>query len=173
MFTRKSAAAILSIVLAVLVSTSSIFGQSANDGFDPLPAAGGSVDAVALLSTGQMYVGGSFTSIGGLTRSSIALLNHDGTGNALFNAVGVKKLSNGTLFPGFVSAIVVQNDGKIIIGGDFTEVNGVARANIARIDQFGALDTSFVANTNGTVFSLALTFSQDVIAGGLFTSLQR
>src|SRR6185369_8291189 len=82
-----------------------------------------------------------------------------------------KKLDNGTLFPGTVLAIVIQNDGKIVIGGDFTEVNGVARTNIARIDQFGNVDTSFTANANGPVFSLALTFGQDVIAGGAFTSV--
>ena len=170
MFTTKSAAVILSLVLTALASTSSIFAQSANDGFDPLPAPS-SIDAVALSSNGQMYVGGNYTSIGGLTRSGIALLNHDGTGNTLFNAVGVKKLDNGVLFPGFVLAIAVQNDGKIVIGGDFTEVNGVPRANIARFDQFGNLDTGFVANTNGTVFSLALTYDQYVIAGGSFTSV--
>src|SRR6186997_2014740 len=133
MFT-KSRVAILSIVFAALVSTSSIIAQSANDGFDPLPLFS-DVNAVALVSNGQMYVGGYFTNIGGLTRSGIALLNHDGTGNTLFNAAGVKKLDGGNLFPGTVYAIVIQNDGKIVIGGDFTEVNGVARNNIARIDQ--------------------------------------
>src|SRR5215218_6172673 len=169
MFSTKSRAAIVSIILAVVVSASSIFAQSANDGFDPLPMTSG-VDTVAMLSTGQMYVGGNFTSIGGLTRSGIALLNHDGTGNTLFNAAGVKKLDNGILFPGTVLAIVIQGDGKIVIGGDFTEVNGVPRANIARFDQFGALDTGFIANTNGTVFTLA-QYGGDVIAGGLFTSV--
>src|SRR5947208_1377107 len=35
---------------------------------------------------------------------------------------------------GFVFAIAVQNDGKVIIGGSFTSVNGVARTNLARIN---------------------------------------
>ncbi|PYT01969.1 MAG: hypothetical protein DMF63_03805 [Acidobacteria bacterium] len=170
MFTKRSCSVVCSVVFSALVFTSSIIAQSANDGFDPLPLQS-DIYAVALTSTGQMYVGGYFTNIGGLTRSGIAFLNHDGTGNTLFNAAGVKKLDNGTLFPGSVYAIVIQNDNKIVIAGDFTEVNGVARTNIARIDQFGNLDTSFTANANGPVFSLALTYDQAVIAGGAFTSV--
>ncbi len=162
--------AFLIVVVFAMASFFQVSAQSAVDGFDPL-SGGGEVSVVVPLSNGQMYVGGNFTTIGGLTRSGIALLNHDGSGNTLFNAVGVKKLFNGNLFPGTVHAIVVQNDGKIIIGGDFTEVNGVARTNLARIDQFGNLDTGFVTNVSGPVFSLALLFSQDVIVGGAFTTV--
>src|SRR5690349_4908886 len=101
MFSKRSRAAVWSVVFSALVFTSSVIAQSANDGFDPLPISS-DVFSVALTSTGQMYVGGNFTNIGGLTRSGIAFLNHDGTGNTLFNAAGVKKLDNGVLFPGTV-----------------------------------------------------------------------
>jgi uncharacterized delta-60 repeat protein len=172
MFTRKPAATILTVVFASIAFGSSIFGQSSIDGFDPFaPSFSGDVNAVALLGNGQMYVGGTYTIIGGLSRSGIALLNHDGTGNTLFNATGVKKLIGGSLQMGTVNAIVVQADGKIIVGGDFTEVNGVARANLARLDQFGNLDTGFIADTSGPVFTLVLPYGNDVIAGGAFTSV--
>src|ERR1041385_628797 len=35
---------------------------------------------------------------------------------------------------GEVFAIAVQNDGKVILGGDFTSVNGVACTNLARVN---------------------------------------
>ncbi len=44
---------------------------------------------------------------------------------------------------GAVKSIAVQSDGKIIIGGDFTMVNGVTLNRIARINMDGSLDNTF------------------------------
>lgn len=44
---------------------------------------------------------------------------------------------------GTVSAIVVQPDGRILIGGFFTQVNGTDRPGFARLYPDGSLDTSF------------------------------
>ena len=44
---------------------------------------------------------------------------------------------------GYVSCIAVQSDGKIIIGGFFGSVNGVARKNLARLNPDGTLDTGY------------------------------
>lgn len=41
---------------------------------------------------------------------------------------------------GNVSAVVVQDDGKIVIGGSFSSVSGVPRVNIARINVDGSVD---------------------------------
>ncbi|HEX3160974.1 MAG TPA: delta-60 repeat domain-containing protein, partial [Pseudolabrys sp.] len=41
---------------------------------------------------------------------------------------------------GRVYSAAVQSDGKIVIGGDFTAVNGVARSDIARLNSDGGLD---------------------------------
>ena len=37
----------------------------------------------------------------------------------------------------------VQPDGKVVIGGDFTQVDGYARNHVARLNPDGSLDTSF------------------------------
>jgi hypothetical protein len=37
----------------------------------------------------------------------------------------------------------MQSDGKLLIGGRFTTVNGVGRTNIARLNEDGTLDTGF------------------------------
>ncbi len=47
---------------------------------------------------------------------------------------------------GSVNFLEIQSDGKMLIAGDFTVVNTVARNKIARLNADGSLDTSFDAN---------------------------
>ena len=79
--------------------------------------------------------------------------------------------ANGTVY-----AAVVQPDGKIVIGGNFTTIapNGggaVARSRIARLNPDGTLDAAFNPNANDTVLSLALQADGKILAGGFFTSI--
>src|SRR5436853_6235113 len=67
-----------------------------------------------------------------------------------------------------VRVAVVQPDGKILIGGAFTTVLGVARNNIARLNTDGTLDTVFNPNANGTVDSIAVQADGKILAGGAF-----
>src|SRR4029077_17458993 len=60
-----------------------------------------------------------------------------------------------------VRVVVVQPDGKILLGGDFTTLspNGgvaVTRNRIARLNPDGTLDTVFNPNANSTVLSIAV-----------------
>src|SRR5205809_8023439 len=60
-----------------------------------------------------------------------------------------------------VQVVVVQPDGKILIGGDFTTLspNGgaaVTRKGIARLNPDGTLDIAFNPNANGSVRSIAV-----------------
>src|SRR4051812_9524339 len=62
---------------------------------------------------------------------------------------------------GGVLAIVVQPDGKILIGGNFSAVTPnsgtpVTRNNIARLNPDGTLDMGFNPNANSPVYALAL-----------------
>ncbi|HSS18996.1 MAG TPA: DUF4214 domain-containing protein [Pyrinomonadaceae bacterium] len=77
---------------------------------------------------------------------------------------------------GTVWAVVVQPDGKVLIGGEFTTIspNGgapVARNRIARLNADGTLDTAFNPNANNTVFAIALQADGSVLAGGSFTTI--
>ncbi len=40
----------------------------------------------------------------------------------------------------------MQSDGKVLLAGNFTTVNGAARSNIARLNSDGSLDTSYSEN---------------------------
>src|SRR5437762_1293525 len=70
---------------------------------------------------------------------------------------------------GTVRAVVVQPDGKILIGGDFTTLspNGgaaVTRNYIARLNPDGTLDTAFDPNANSSVYSIAVQADGKVLA---------
>src|SRR5437660_247430 len=75
-----------------------------------------------------------------------------------------------------VRVAVVQSDGKILIGGDFTTLspNGgaaVTRNHIARLNPDGTLDTAFDPNANGEVASIAVQADGKILAGGEFTRI--
>ena len=72
---------------------------------------------------------------------------------------------------GTVRAVVVQPDGKIIIGGDFTTVLGQTRNCIARLNPDGTLDTGFNPNADGGVYSIAVQSDGKVLAGGFFSTI--
>jgi uncharacterized delta-60 repeat protein len=70
-----------------------------------------------------------------------------------------------------VIAMAVQSDGNIIIGGDFTNVGGMARSNLARLKINGTLDTSFDPEPNGAIYGLAVQADGMILVSGFFTAL--
>jgi uncharacterized delta-60 repeat protein/uncharacterized repeat protein (TIGR01451 family) len=76
-------------------------------------------------------------------------------------------------FNGLIRAIVVQPDGKILVGGDFTasSTSGpppIPRTYIARLNPDGSLDTAFNPTPNGIVYSIALQADGKILVGGEF-----
>jgi uncharacterized delta-60 repeat protein len=75
-----------------------------------------------------------------------------------------------------IFAVVVQPDGKVLIGGQFTTLspNGgatVAAHFIARLNPNGTLDTAFNPNPNSYVRAIALQADGKIVIGGDFTAL--
>jgi uncharacterized delta-60 repeat protein len=74
---------------------------------------------------------------------------------------------------GQVNAVVIQPDGKVVIAGTFTSINGTPRWNIARLNADGTVDEGFAKSTKdgvqGEIFALALQKDGHIVAGGLFT----
>jgi uncharacterized delta-60 repeat protein len=58
---------------------------------------------------------------------------------------------------------------KILIGGDFTSVNGFGRVGLAKLNSDGNLDTSFNANLDGPVYAIAIQPNGQILIGGSFT----
>ncbi len=79
---------------------------------------------------------------------------------------------------GLISSVVVQADGKIIIGGAFTALqpngssNSTARNRIARLNQDGTVDTTFNPNANDQIYQILVQPNGQILIGGAFTTLQ-
>src|SRR6266576_1259683 len=118
--TRKAALVLFSVAVLLAGGAAAVRGQSALDGFDP--NANGLVRVVVVQPDGKILIGGDFTTLspnggGPVTRNRIARLNPDGTLDTAFNP-------NANI-P--VYAIALQSDGKILAGGNFTNIGGQAR----------------------------------------------
>ena len=72
---------------------------------------------------------------------------------------------------GTVKAMAVQADGRILVGGDFTSVNGIARNSIARLISSGSLDPSFNPNADAPIDTLAVQADGKILIGGNFTTV--
>jgi uncharacterized delta-60 repeat protein len=146
------------------------------DSFDPNAGGGigySLVNSIAVQADGKILAGGYFNTLapnGGatVTRYNIARLETDGR---LDQTLDLSIVGSDVL------ATAVQPDGKILIGGIFTTVLGVARNNIARLNTDGTLDTAFNPNALGDpgrstqVLSIAVQADGKILAGGEFTSI--
>ncbi|MBX3741702.1 MAG: hypothetical protein KF712_11970 [Akkermansiaceae bacterium] len=73
-----------------------------------------------------------------------------------------------------VTAIAIQNDGKIIVGGHFDVVGGVARKRVARLNADGTLDSGFAGAAfaaSEAVSCVAVQEDGGVIISGTFISI--
>ena len=67
---------------------------------------------------------------------------------------------------GGVRAVVLQPDGKMIIGGEFTMVKGLVRYNVARLNSDGTGDATFDVDPGiAEVWSIALQSDGKVLVG--------
>ena len=121
------------------------------------------VRSTSIQSDGKIIIGGYFTSYNGIARNRIARLNTDGTLDTSFNpGTGVSGPFSVT-----VNTTSIQSDGKIIIGGEFTSYNGIARDKIARLNTDGTLDTTFNPATGqfSVVYSTSMQSNGKIIIG--------
>ena len=70
-----------------------------------------------------------------------------------------------------VYSIAVQADGKILVGGIFTNIGGQPRNRIARLDATTGAADSFNPNANNEVDSIAVQADGKILVGGFFTNI--
>ena len=78
-----------------------------------------------------------------------------------------------------VDAILIQPDGKILLGGQFNKVGGMNHVGVARIYPDGSLDNSFnpatdlndLAHPNYVINALALQKDGKILVGGQYATL--
>jgi hypothetical protein len=114
----------------------------------------------------SLYVGGTFTSIGGQARRDIAKLSAVGNG-AADPAWDPNPVSN--TFSTFTSVRALALAGQeLYVGGEFTSIGGQARNNLARLSTAtGAADPNWAPSINAGP-SVFLFSGTDVYLGGSF-----
>lgn len=112
----------------------------------------GYINAITQQKDGKLLIGGTFTAISGSqTRTTLVRLASDGTPDLSFT---FQDMLVGTLgFQGVIYTLLLQEDGKILIGGNFYQFGSGSAAKpynkIARIDATGKLDETFKSPETG------------------------
>ena len=69
------------------------------------------------------------------------------------NVSGAEQFNNSTIelakFNGPVQTIVELPNGQIMVGGDFTKVNGIVKLGLTRLNSDGSVDLTFTAQVPG------------------------
>lgn len=119
--------------------------------------------------SGDIYVGGLFTSYQGVTANRIIRLNSDGSIDAGFNS--------GNGFDELVYTISEAQDasGDIYVGGDFSLFDGNSAVRVARLNSDGSFDAGFNVGSGAThvVKTIAVESvmgSDRIYIGGDFTA---
>jgi uncharacterized delta-60 repeat protein len=139
---------------AILLASHAVFRRTPNGALDPSfepvqlgpPAEAcqvpGAVYCIAAQPDGRILIGGSFSTVGTHSISHVARLHPQG---------GVDLSFRPPQFSGaeqvIVRALAVQPDGRVLIGGNFDQLDGIPREGLARLNPNGELDSEFVAGT--------------------------
>jgi len=128
-------------------------GSGPNDG----------VKGIALQADGKAIIIGTFNGYNGTSAGGIARVNTDGTLDNTF-AIG-----NGA--DGEIQSVAIQSDGKVIIGGNFKNFNGIAAPFLARLNADGSLDNTFDTGTgpNFAVNAVGIDATGRILIGGFFS----
>jgi uncharacterized delta-60 repeat protein len=140
---------------------------SLDNTFNPGSGFDAGVSSIAIQSDGKLIVGGDFSFFNGISRNGITRLNSNGSIDNSFNL--------GIGFDAGVSSIIIQPDGKVIVGGWFASFNGISRNGIARLNSDASIDNSFLigsgcGGSNPSVLSLRIQNDGKVIIGGGFAT---
>ncbi len=138
--------------------------------FAPGSGASDVISCIDRTVDGKYLIGGLFTNYGGTARGRFARVLSSGAIDLSFGTVAGAS-------GGIVESIAADPSGGAWLGGSFTQVNGVARAVLARVTSNGATDLSF-APTSGfagigagpTVHDIAVQPDGRVIVAGSFTA---
>jgi hypothetical protein len=122
------------------------------------PGAGpqGTVNALVLDGSGNVYIGGSFTTVGNATANRIA--KWDGRTWSVL----------GTGLNNTVNALALDGRGNLYAGGSFTTAGGLRANRIAKWN--GTAWSALGTGTSGNVLALVVDGAGTVYAGGAFVS---
>jgi uncharacterized membrane protein len=149
----------------IFVTGAGFTGAGLNSGVRSIASAGD--------GSGNVYVGGDFTSYNGTPANNLVRLHANGTVDLTF-VTGAGFTGAGVNSGVRSIAPAGDGSGNVYVGGDFTSYNGTPANDLVRLQANGTVDPAFSMGTgfNDTVFSIAPAGdgSGNVYVGGAFTS---
>ncbi len=130
------------------------------------PRVDGTVDVAVPDGTGGWYLGGSFDTIGGILARNVAHIKSDLSVDPNWNPLTTS--TDGTVYSMVVSGSIIY------IGGQFTDVDGQARINLAALNTSDGTLTSWDPETDHGVYTKVLSLAvsgSTIFAGGSFTTI--
>lgn len=126
------------------------------------------VSDIAIQADGKILVSGMFELVNDIPKRGIARLHPDGSLDNTFTALGITNLVESGLN---VRRIALQTDGKIVLAGEFSSINGADRVNVVRLNSDGSVDCLFDPGTSTDlpVLGLALPSDSQILVSGSFT----
>jgi uncharacterized delta-60 repeat protein len=145
--------------LFVLNSSNGTIDSSFNslDGFNDI------INSIQVQTNNHIIVGGNFVEYNSTSCKHLVRLTPSGTIDNTFNT--------GSGFNESVNTVVLQNDGKILVGGNFNNYNSTVSHHIIRLNSDGTIDTSFNNGGHGfnkNVHSIAIDNDGKIWVGGEF-----
>ncbi len=130
--------------------------------FNPIFGGGASIYSLAILSDGNIMVGGAFSGVNGFNRSNFVRLTSDGSLDQTFTATGVSS----------VTKLIVQPDGKYLIG-TFSPTGAISRRNIDGTDDstFSAPSITSSSSSDLNIEAMLQLSDGSILIGGVFNTV--
>ncbi|HEY3756770.1 MAG TPA: delta-60 repeat domain-containing protein [Opitutaceae bacterium] len=129
-------------------------------------ALSGQINALAISLSGNVYVGGNFTNIGGTFATDAARFWSDSTLDPTYGA----DINGGS---GVNTIVIESNENSVYYGGSFTLAGNKANvSNFVRLNGDGSYDSTFDApGIDGTVYTANPEASGEMLVGGSFANI--
>ncbi|MFH6992854.1 T9SS type A sorting domain-containing protein [Flavobacterium sp. FlaQc-48] len=129
----------------------------------------GEIRTIVLQPDGKIIAGGSFYIFQGYGSPRVIRLNTDGSDDHSFD------IGSGGLLVGFndaVSSIILQPNGQIVVGGNFTKFQNIEQSFLIRLNSNGTKDSTFDIQPgfNNNITAIYQQSDNKILVGGFFNN---
>ncbi len=131
----------------------------------------------SLAAGASTTLGITFFPRGGGTRQARLVIQSNDYDEASFDVIlsGIGIHQDTGYLPSFnddsLNSLALLSDGSVIVGGRFTQVNGLNRSYLTKLRPDGSLDPSFSVNVSGQIYVLRVQSDGKILIVGDFTSV--